>query len=161
MSKVFLKTVKLINGGYLSDEKNNPVYNEKFISAQKRAEYVVTFANLAKNKDFNGKKADSIEDLKNEVIKSLSKKDIQYLSAPKEIKRTLNNQLTEEAFAWMKFQEDSTKVEKVNNFLQEFNVIKEFEEFGLFFEEDIVKLNKVYTIEEIVEAVNSVIDILN
>lgn len=163
MSKTFVKNgeLSLINGGYVVfGEKQTPVFNENFIAVQKHAEWVVTFAEKAKGKDFIGKQADSIADVKAEVLKALSKSDIEYVKAPKEVKRELTDKLQEEALAFIKFHGETTKTEKINKFLQQFNIVKEYEEFGLYFEEDICKLNKIYTIDEIVKAVKTVIDII-
>ena len=163
MSKIFVKKeeLALINGGYLViKEKETPVYNEQFITVQKHAEWVVTFAEKAKGKDFIGKQADSIADVKAEVMKALASKGVEYVKGPKNVKQDLTEKLKEEALAFIKFQGESSKTEKINKFLQQFNIIQEFEEFGLYFEEDICKLNKIYTIEEIVTAVTSVIDVI-
>jgi hypothetical protein len=62
--------------------------------------------------------------------------------------------------AFIDFQETSSKVNKVNNFLQQFTVLHDFETFGLFFTQDIVKLNKIYTVAEIKQAVTEVIDLI-
>lgn len=163
MSKIFVKKDELTlkNGGYVVAGKNEtPVYNEQFIRVQKHAEWVVTFAEKAKGKDFIGKQADSIADVVAETFKALSKSDVEYVKAPKEVKRELTDKLKEEALAFIKFQGESSKTEKINKFLQQFNVVKEYEEFGLYFEENICKLNKIYTIEEIVKAVKQVIDVI-
>ena len=163
MSKIFVKKndLALVNGGYLVTGKNEtPVFNEKFISVQKHAEWVVTFAEKAKGKDFVGRQADSIADVKAEVLKTLSGSDVQYVAAPKSVGQDLTEKLKKEALAFIEFQGELSKTEKINKFLQQFNIIQEFEEFGLYFEEDICKLNKIYTIEEIVKAVTSVIDVI-
>lgn len=164
MSKIFVKKeeLTLVNGGYVVTGKNEtPVYNEQFITVQKHAEWVVTFAEKAKGKDFVGKVPDSIESVKEEVRKALSSKGVEYIKAPKKVKQDLTEKLQEEALAFIKYQGESSKTEKINKFLQQFNIIQEFEEFGLYFEEDICKLNKIYTIEEIVKAVTEVIDIID
>lgn len=163
MSKIFLKQgeVELKNGGYVSTkEGSKPVSNEAFVSAQKQAEYVCTFAEMAKGKDFLGKKADSIQDVKDEVEKKLASKKTMYVSAPTLIEQELTKKLAAEAMSFISFKEDSTKADKMNNFLQQFDTIHEYEQFGLFFEEDICKLNKIYTMEEIITAVKSTIDLL-
>ena len=163
MSKIFVKKsdLALVNGGYLVTGKNEtPVFNVQFISAQKHAEWVVTFAEKAKGKDFAGKTPDSIESVRAEVIKALSDKGIEYVKSPKSVGQDLTEKLKKEALAFIEFQGESSKTEKINKFLQRFNIIKEFEEFGLYFEEDICKLDKIYTIEEIVKAVTSVIDVI-
>lgn len=162
MNKQFLKAteVQLVNGGYLSNKEGKPVFNADFVNAQKHAEYVITFAEVAKTKDFKGKKADSLADLESEVNQMLRAKQKTFVAKPTTVEKTLTNQLAQEAMAFMSFQENSGKVDKINTFLQQFTVIDEFETFGLFFEEDIVKLNKIYTMEEVVTAVTEVIDLL-
>jgi len=160
----FLKKgeIKLINGGYLSDSKGNPVSNLDFVRAQEQAEFVVTFAEFAKGKDFKGKKADSLADLQKEVREFLySTKPVTYIEKPKEVKRPVTESLAKEAMDFINFQEKSSVAEKVNNYMQRFNVLNDFETFGLFFDSGIVKLNKIYTIKEIQEAVNSVIGLLD
>jgi len=143
MGKQFLKNgqVTLVNGGYLvkTDEGNTPVFNPDYVKAQQHAEYIVTFAQLAKGKDFVGKKADSLADLQNEVNTALAAKKKVFVIKPTAVEKTLTNQLAKEAMAFMDFEKNSSKVDKVNNFLQKFTVLSEFEEFGLFFPDDIIK----------------------
>lgn len=160
--KTFLKSdqVQLINGGYLSSNEGKPVNNADFVQAQKRAEYVCTFAKLAKGKTFKASKVDSLEALKAEVAAELATKDTTYVDVPEKFVKELSNQLADEAKKFMENQDEISKVEKINSFLQEFNVLNEFEEFGLFFEDGIVKLNKIYSLEEVVNAVKETIDIL-
>ena len=156
------KELQLINGGYLSDKAGNPVSNADFITAQKHAEYIITFANLAKGKDFKGKQADTLSSLKAEVQKYLNdQRPTTFIEKPKEVKRPVSESLAKEALAFIDFQETSSKVDKINNFLQQFTILKEFSEFGLFFEQGIIKLNKIYTIEEVTIAVESVIELLD
>jgi len=162
--KKFLKNgeIELINGGYLSTKDEfSPVTNDAFVKAQKHMEYIVTFAKHAEGKDFKGKKADSLEDLKKAVTDELATKDKVYVEKPAKVEKKLAKQLADEAMAFMDYEKASTKVDKVNKFLQQFNIVSEFEEFGLFFEDGIVKLNKIYTLEEVVEAVNKTIDLLD
>lgn len=164
MNKKFLKIadLQLINGGYLSTKEGSPVYNKEFVEAQRHAEYICLFAEKAKDKDFKGKKADSVEELRKEVNNLLnSNKTTMFISKPEAVKRPTHEKLQSEALAFINFQDSSNKVDRINNFLQQFNVIEEFSNFGLFFEEEICKLNKIYSMEEIVNAVKSVIDLLD
>ena len=164
MKKIFVKKdeLVLVNGGYVVKKDGEiPVSNTDFIAVQKHAEWVVTFAQKAVDKDFVGKPAASIEEVKAEVKKALSKSSVEYVKAPKEVKTDLIDKLEKEALAFISYEGEVSKTEKINRFLQQFNVIQEFEEFGLYFEEDICKLNKIYTIEEIVDAVTVVIDLLD
>jgi hypothetical protein len=163
MSKQFLKSgmVQLLNGGYLSNKAESPIYNEKFVIAQQHAEYIVIFAELAKKKDFVGKKADNLEDLRQEVIRVLGTNAKIFVEKPKSVSKPTHEKLASEALAFINFQDSSSKVDKINNFLQQFSVISEFEEFGLFFEEEICKLNKIYTMKDVIKAVTETIDLLD
>jgi hypothetical protein len=164
MSKIFVKKneLELVNGGYLvTKDKQTPVFNVDFVQVQKHAQWVVTFAAKAKGKDFVGKKADSIQDVRREVIEQLTASQVEYVKAPKAANTDITDKLQAEALAFMNFQGEKSEVNKINEFLQQFNTIQEFEEFGLYFEEGICKLNKIYTIEEIVAAVTEVIDLVD
>ena len=165
MNKFFVKNgeLALVNGGYVTfGEKQTPVYNADFIAVQKHAEWVITFAEKAKGKDFVGKQADSIADVKAEVMKALASKGVEYVKGPKNVKQDLTEKLKEEALAFIKFQGESSKIEKINKFLQQFNCLNDFENFGLYFDDSqIVKLNKIYTIEEVVTAVTEIIDLID
>ena len=160
--KTFLKQteVELINGGYLSDKEGNPVNHPEFVTAQLEADYIVKFAELAKGKNFEGTKADSLADVKSAVLAELAKKDVSYVEAGPEPKSTVGDKLSKEALDFHKFQEKLSSTGKINTFLQKFNVINDFEVNGLFFEQDVVKLNKIYTIKEVTEAVSQVIDLV-
>ena len=164
MTKQFLtnKAVFVVKG-YLSSTKDSvqPIGNKAFIEAQKEAEYIITFAEMAKNKDFKGKEADNITDLKKEVLNALSSKDITYIKNSKKPEQKLTIQLKSEAIAFMNNVETVEINRKVNKLLQKFNIIQEFEEIGLFFEDEIVKIDKIYTIKEIVDAAKYVVGLLD
>lgn len=160
--KKFLKKaeLQLVNGGYVTDKKGIPVTNEEFIKAQLAAEYIITYSQIAEKKDFVGKKADTIDSVVAETNELLYNKKIKFVETPEEIARPVQNSLMLEALSFISFQKDVSKTDKINEFMQQFIVLKDFEEFGLFFEEGIVKLNKIYTVEEITEAVVKSIDLL-
>lgn len=164
MNRIFVKEeeLALVNGGYLvAGKKEIPVSNEKFIVAQKRAEWLILFAEKCKGKDFTGRQPDTINEVTAEVNKILEGDNVDYLKAPKKVKTELTSKLQEEALAFITHNEEVSKINKVNNYLQEFNIIYEFEEFGLYFKEDICKLNRIYTIAEIVKAAEAVINLVD
>lgn len=161
MKQVFLKKgeVSLINGGYISNPEGTPVSNYAFYAAQKHAHYLITLAGLAKDKDFTGKAADSFSDLVKEASRLVSEDTvIEFVSAPSEVKVPTMDKLKAEALKMMEFEESKDVNKKVNEYLQQFKVIHEFETFGLFFVEDIQKLSKIYTMDDIVAAVTALID---
>lgn len=162
--KTFLKSTELSleNGGYLTSKDGKPVSNSKFHQAQKHAEYVVTLAEEAKGKDFKGKKADSIEELKAAVAKKLfTSETIEFVKSPKAPKRSVTESLKKEALAFLDFEKDEANTKRINEFLQQFNIINEFETYGLFFDSEISKLNKIYTMEDVINAVTSMIEHLD
>jgi len=161
---MFLKSkdLKLVNGGYLVTKDDTPVFNEEFVSLQQHAEYIITFAKLAKGKDFVGKPADSIESLQTQVKELLySTKNTVFIASPTVVGRPVTESLKLEALAFLDFQDSLSDTTKINAFLQQFKLLAEFEEFGLFFTEDVVKLNRIYTMKEVINAVTSTIKLLN
>lgn len=152
--------VNLINGGYLSNPDGKPVSNPEFEAAQRQAEYVVTFAEMAKGKTFKATAADSLEDLRAEVSRALAEKDVTYVTPPAKFVGETTNLLKNEALSFIKNTEEIESAAKINKFLQKFNVLNDFEAHGLFFEQGVVKLNRIYTVEEVKTAVTSVINLL-
>lgn len=162
-SKRFKSTgdVQLINGGYLSDSDSNGVNNSPFVAAQQRAHLLITVAAAMKGKTFTAKTPDCIASIISECNTAINTvQATEYVKAPKEPTRKLQDQLTAEANKWMEHQEEVGANEALNDFLQEFNVIQEFEEFGLFFSAGTVKLDGLYTMKEIIAAAQTVQPVL-
>ena len=134
MSKIFVKKndLNLINGGYVITGKNEtPVYNEQFITVQKHAEWVVTFAEKAKGKDFIGKQADSIADVRAEVMKALANKGVEYVKSPKKVKQDLTEKLQEEALAFIKYQGESLqKLKRLTSSYNNLTLFKSLKNLG-------------------------------
>jgi len=163
MTQVFLKKeqLELINGGYLSStESGQPVTNADFVQAQEKAHYVVTFAKVFKSKDLKGKTPDSLEDIITEVQNTLAEKDVTYVTKAAKPAQELTDKLVKEALAFVDFKKEEKNNDLINDFMQQFNVLTDFETFGLFFENGIVKLPKIYTVAEILEAVTTCIDVI-
>jgi hypothetical protein len=163
MNKVFVTKgeISLQNGGYLViTESKAPVFHTAFIQAQREAHYLVTLAKEAEGKDFVGKVAESFITLADKVANDLNAvAKVSYVAMPTEPKGDLREKLAKEALAFINFGKDSNKANQINTYLQKFNIINEFEEFGLYFDNDIVKLNgPIYTVEEITKAVTSLSD---
>lgn len=164
MKKMFLENSELtLTKGFLSQKgvKNGFVTNADFEKAQERAHYVITFAAVAKGKKLVSDKVTTLDEIKAEVEKLLSKKDTCYFEKPVEVVGKITQQMKDEALAFVQYGEDLAKNCKLNKFMQDFNVIDEFESTGLFFEEGISpKLDKIYTVKEIKKAVESCVDLL-
>lgn len=152
----------LKNGGYLSNKKGEPITNAEFIAAQEKAHYLVRLSQAVEGKDFQGKKPDNFESIVNDVVNSIAAEStVRYSTEPTQPSMSLRDQLAEEALNWVKFEENKTLSERVNEAMQPFNVIRDYEEFGLFFSSGIVKLSNIYTIEQILNAVQIVEPLLN
>ena len=164
--KIFVKqsTLQLVNGGYLvTGKEETPVCNEKFIEAQIDAEWIVSMANVASEKDFSKCNGPSKKELIGEIIsetkKILADEKVEYLKLPRRCDTTITHALQQEALNFIANKKEIELTDIVNDFMQKFNIIKEFEEFGLYFDESICKLNKIYTIGEIVNAIKQLKDI--
>lgn len=164
MSKLFKKAgeVQLINGGYLSDAENNPVTNEAFVSAQLRADRLVKIAAAMKGKNFEATTPDSIASIVADVDAALNATVVtEFVKVPEVKAGKITTALKDEALAFIGNTEKADFAEKVNGKMQEFTTIQEFEEFGLFFKNGVVKLNQIYTIKEITAAAKAVYAVLD
>lgn len=160
----FLKQseIELMNGGYLSGIDGSPISHTAFVEAQQKAHYLVSLANNVQNKTFKAAKVDSFQDCVTQVMNEInSAEGVKYESSPVKPEMPLKNKLAEEALSWINFNQNSSATERINQSMQQFNVLNDFEQFGLFFSEGIVKLTKIYTIAEILEAVKIVEPHLN
>jgi len=161
----FLKKseITLVNGGYLSASKDeSPISHDGFVQAQNKAHYLVTLAANLVGKNFKAAKVDNFNDVVTQTVNQINSANvIEYQSTPTAPEMKLKNQLAEEALAWINFNKDISETDKINQAMQEFNVLKDFEEFGLFFSEGIVRLNKIYTVAEILAAVKAIQPHLN
>lgn len=161
MNKFLKKTdLNLVNGGYLvATEGEVPVFNQLFIDAQTKAHSLVLLAEKVKKANFEATKVDSFDALVAEVNTEINKETaVSYVTEPETPKLDLTEKLKKEALSWLKFQESTSTSDKINKNLQEFNVLQEFEDFGLYFTTDkIVKLPKIYAIADLVEAMKVLI----
>lgn len=154
--------LKIKGNGYLVNKKEEPVSHAGFVAAQEKAHYLVKLSKAVEGKNFEGKKADSFEAIVTEVVNAIKNEStVKYAADVKEPNMKLRDQLAEEALNWVKFEEDKDLNDKINSAMQQFNVIKDFEEFGLFFSKDIVKIPAIYTIDQILAAVKVVEPLLN
>lgn len=156
MKFVTKSQLSLENGGYLTatiEEKQTPVTHPEFVTLQVEAHYLVSLASKVKDADFTVKKTTTFEEIVAGVKADLNNETRVYVKAPEAVDMPVTNSLKNEALLWLKNQSEGTKSEKLNKILQKFNILSEFDEFGLFFTEGIVKLKKIYSIEEVVSAV--------
>ncbi len=150
----------LVNGGYLVSnikEEQMPVNHDQFVQKQKEAHALVTLANKVKNADFTIKIPVTFEQLRQEVTKEINEQEQKtYVASPTKPSLSVTESLQLEAMKWLDFEKIKGQSDRVNKMLQTFNIIDEFETFGLYFNtNEIVKLSKIYTIEEIVSAMQT------
>lgn len=158
--KTFVKKeqLEIKNGGYLLFD-GKPVNNNEFVEAQKEAEYIITFTKIAKTKNFKSIKIDNIDDVKREVHQKLNEKSVKFVEVPSIKEGKLHNSLKLEALDFIKNQNEVEKAQKINEFMQQFRILKTFEEVGLYFDDGLVQLNNIYTVDEILKSVNEYIDL--
>lgn len=161
----FLKSneINLNPAGYLvSTATNKPVIHKEFVEQQKRAEYVVKLADAIKNKNFKVQQVDNLDAIKEQVRKSIEENNVKnYISAPEKPISQVNEELVKFALDYASYGEKKNESTKINAFMQTFNSISSVEEVGDYFIEGLVKLNKIYTIGEILTAVQINIDKIN
>ena len=153
----FLKNneLELKNGGYLTSKDGDAVTHPEFVKLQQEANYLVNLANTVRATDFEVKEAITFDQVVKQVTERLNNEKRTYVSTPTPEKTPTLDKLQKEALAWLGNKEGEAKTEKLNRILQKFNTIAEYEDFGLFFSQGIVKLKELYSLEQIVEAVTT------
>lgn len=150
--------LELVNGGYVVEKgTENPVFHSEFLEKQREAHALIMLSQKVKGADFKGTKPVRFEDLVRQVTDEIQTSNVkQYVSEPNKPEMLVTDNLQKEAMSWLNFETDKTTVQKVNKILQKFNIINEFEEFGLYFSTDnISKLNNIYSMQQITEAVTT------
>lgn len=146
--------LKIKNGTYLVNSKDEPVNHSQFVKAQQDANYLILLSKEVKDKDFQGKKPENFDKIVKDLSLKINNKSIvKYKTLEEAPVNQLINSLKLEATAWINNQSKNEKITKINKLMQKFNIINEFEEIGLYFSKDIIKLNQIYSIEEILEAI--------
>ena len=159
----FLKLVdvKLNAAGYLvSTQTDKPVNNEAFVKAQNEAHLFVSIANECKGKKFKADAVSVFTGIVDKVKKSLSEETVyEYETAPKKPALTISDKIAAEGVAFAEFEGKQSKASKVNKLLAQFEAIRKTEQVGEYFEEGVVNLKKLYSIDDLVTAARIIVDI--
>ena len=159
----FLKLVdvKLNEAGYLVSVKTDkPVNNEAFVRAQNEAHLFVSIANECKGKKFKAAEVSVFASIVDKVKKSLSEEAIyEYETAPKKPDLSIADKIAAEGVAFAEFEGKQSKASKVNKLLAQFEAIRKTEQVGEYFEEGVVNLKKLYSIDDLVTAARIIVDI--
>jgi hypothetical protein len=149
------KDLSLNAANYLiSSSSKKPVAHLEFVKQQQAAEYLVKLAEAIKDKTFTESKVDNLAAIKAEVLRSIKEATVvQYATAPTEPTSALLDELVKYAEDFDSYHDTKVSVSKINEFMNQFNKINDVEQVGDYFSEGLVKLNKIYTIEEILAAV--------
>ena len=157
-----LNGLSLNPAGYLVDKKaDKPVNHTAFVEQQAKAHYVVSLAAAVKGKTFKCGKLDDLAAIKAEVKAAIGNTTRSYVSAPTKPTSKVNDEMVEFALNFAKFEDEKGKVAQINEFLNQFNAILDIETVGDYFSEGVVKLAKIYTVDEIKAAVISNIEVLS
>lgn len=151
------KDLELNPAGYLvSKTSGKPVTHAGFVNQQRAAEYVIKLAEAIKGKNFKPGKVDSLEAIKAEVLAAINKEQTtQYLAIPAKPTNKINDELVQFALDFDKYQDSKVVVEQINQIMNQFNKINDVETVGEYFSEGLVKLASIYTIEQILVAVQA------
>lgn len=138
----------------ISTKTEKPVTHNAFVMQQRSAEYVVKLAEAIKDKNFTPGKVDDLNAIKQQVLNSINSANTrEYASIPKEPVSKVHAELTQHALDFASFLKKKEKTNVVNELMNQYNKIDDVEKVGEYFQEDLVQLNKIYTIKEILAAV--------
>lgn len=132
---------------YLFEKNGNPVANKELKVLFEKIEQMEKLATKVKNNNFA--KTKTFKDLILELESEKNENNVKYFNSVENITLELTNKLAEESFLWAKNQRENEFIDVLNNAMQNFNKLNEFEEIGLYFEEGMMKINKFYTIEDV------------
>lgn len=157
-----LKDLELNKAGYLvSKASKKPVTHAAFVAEQNNAHYTVELAKAIKGKTFKCGKTDDLEAIKKEVRDAISAKAVrEFVPTPEKPVSKVNDELVKFALDFDKYNYQKSEVTKINSIMAEFSTIDGVESVGDYFSEGLVKLNKIYTCAEILEAVQATAEIL-
>ena len=94
--------IKLINGGYLSDKKDNAITHGAFVAAQQRAHLLCTLAAGMKGKTFTAQEPEDFAALLNEVRTGINATKVEsHVKIPTATKGKITQQLADEALAFV------------------------------------------------------------
>lgn len=162
MEFLTLKQLTLNPAGYLvSTVTNLPVTHESFVKQQKNAEYFVKLADAIKDKNFKHVSVDDLQSIKKSVLASLTNDKTVYVNAPSKPTNKIADELAAFALEFDAYYDQTATVEQINRLMNEFNTINDVEKVGDYFTQGVVKLNKIYTIEEILVAAKIQVEKLN
>ena len=150
-----LNEISLNPAGYLvATETNKPVNHKEFAEQQKRAHYVCSLAIAIKDKNFKPCKVDNLDEIARKVQADIDSTDVtNYVTAPEKPTSKVQEELVQFALDFASYGDKKEQTDKINTFMQTFNAINGVQSVGDYFSEGLVKLNKIYTIEEILAAV--------
>ena len=156
-----LTDVKLNEAGYLVSVKTDkPVNNEAFVRAQNEAHLFVSIANECKGKKFKADTVSVFASIVDKVKKSLSEEAVyEYETAPKKPDLSIADKIAAEGVAFTEFEGKQSRASKVNKLLAQFEAIRKTEQVGEYFEEGVVNLKKLYSIDDLVTAARIIVDI--
>jgi hypothetical protein len=152
--------VEINAAGYLVSTKDQaPVNHPAFVAQQRAAEYTVKLAAAIKDANFKGGKVDSFAAIKAAVYAAINEaQEVVYVAAPKEPKSKLVDELAKYAEDFANHLDAKSNVAEINGLMNQFNSIKAIEEVGDYFSEGLVRLTKIYTTTEILEAVTLTVE---
>ena len=151
----FLKSneIQLVKG-YLVNKEEVPVFNQTFARLQIDAEEVIELVKELKGKDLSGRPETSISKVLSDVRNKIEKRTTRdYRTSVESPISPVTDSLKNEALEWIGHQHKVEAQDYINKDMQHFNYLVQFEEIGLHFDPGTIRLNKLYTIKEILEAI--------
>ena len=112
-------------------------------------------------KTFKAGKLDDLEAIKASVRASMTNDTKSYVEDPTKPVSKVNDEMVEFALNFAKYEDVKEQNKQINTFMNQFNSINDVESVGDYFSEGVVKLAKIYTVAEILEAVKSNISVLS
>lgn len=157
MSQVQILTTKeiQIKNTYLVDFEGKPVTNVDFAEAQLLAYELQVRLETAKEIGFTNKKqalTPSVACLNDAIMRKLENSiRTEFVSSPEKPARELSDKMKAEALDFIKYQEEKSNIDNLNESLEIFKPIYDCENIGLPFESGVTTLPKLFTMDEVIK----------
>jgi len=157
MNTILRKEQVTLTAGYLTDFAEKLVINTDFVHAQTRAHYYITLADELSEANMENVQGENFQSVLSRTLDKLNNETNRtYVNVPTKPATPKLDAIEAECQAWMNNEDDIIAVDKINKIMQQFNIIEDFEKVGIPFTSGTVKLNNIYSIEQITNAIKIV-----
>tara|TARA_R110000868_G_scaffold214505_2_gene464605 strand:+ start:2523 stop:3020 length:498 start_codon:yes stop_codon:yes gene_type:complete len=165
MSQTFLKATEVRQNaaGYVVatvGKEERPVNHPAWVQQQRNAEFVVKLAAATAGKNFKTGKTDDLASIIAQVRAGIANDTRTYVTAPAKPAQPTLDAMVAEQLAQAGYLTEKDTTGRINEVLNQYSAIADVENVGDYFQEGVVKLNAIYTFEQVKAATIATLGLL-